>query len=74
MDKPRIFLGSSGKQQKLQYFTTRSETDPNINARTSGVYLRANAEDLSILDGQDDRQRAELIAQRLAQWKSSANA
>jgi hypothetical protein len=56
------------------YFTTRSETDPKVNARTSGVYLRADPEDLSILDGRDDRRRAELLAERLAQWKSSANA
>jgi hypothetical protein len=56
------------------YWTTRSETDPNVHARTSGVYLRANPEDLSILDGRDDRRRAELIAERLAQWKSSTNA
>jgi hypothetical protein len=52
------------------YFTTRSETDSKINARTSGVYLRADAEDMSILDGHDDRQRAELIAERLRRWKS----
>jgi Predicted nucleotide-binding protein containing TIR-like domain len=56
------------------YWTTRSETDPRLNARTSGLYLRAEAEDLSILDGRDDPRRAELIAQRLAQWKASANA
>jgi hypothetical protein len=56
------------------YFTTRSDTDPKVNARTSGVYLRANPEDMSILDGHDDRQRAELIAERLTQWKSSTNA
>src|SRR5262245_4042841 len=56
------------------YFTTRSESDPTIHARTSGVYLRANPEDTSILDGPDDRQRAELIAGRLTQWKASANA
>jgi len=56
------------------YFTTRSDTDPRVNARTSGVYLRANPEDLSILDGRDDRQRAELLAERLAQWKASTNA
>ena len=24
------------------YFTTRSDTDPSVNARTSGVYLRAD--------------------------------
>ena len=53
------------------YFTTRSE---NVNARTSGVYVRAHSEDMSILDGGDDRQRAELIAERLRHWKSITNA
>jgi hypothetical protein len=52
------------------YFTTRSETHPEINARTSGVYLRADPEDTSILDGRDDGKRAELIAERLRNWKS----
>jgi hypothetical protein len=32
------------------YWTTRSDTHPEVNARTSGFYLRANPEDLSILD------------------------
>ena len=52
------------------YWTTRADRDPNVNARTSGVYLRAEPTDLSILDGRDDRQRAELIAERLRDWKS----
>lgn len=56
------------------YWTTRSDTDPTISARTSGVFLRAHPEDLRILDGRDDRQRAELIAERLRHWKSIANA
>ncbi len=56
------------------YFTTRSDTDPNVNARTSGVYLRAEPGDLSILDGRDDQQRAALIAERLRNWKSITNA
>src|SRR5438876_3190327 len=56
------------------YFTTRSDTHPKVNARTSGVYLRADPEDMSILDGRDDRRRAELIAQRLRHWKSITNA
>jgi hypothetical protein len=38
------------------------------------VYVRANSEDLSVLDGQDDRKRAELIADRLTDWKSRTNA
>jgi len=29
---------------------------------------------MSILDGSDDQRRAELIAERLAQWKSITNA
>jgi len=56
------------------YWTTRSGTDPALNARTSGVYLRADAEDLSILDGRDEHKRAELIAERLSHWKSIASA
>jgi hypothetical protein len=56
------------------YFTTRSETHPKVNARTSGVYLRADPEDISILDGRDDRKRGELIAERLRHWKSISSA
>ena len=56
------------------YWTTRSESDRKINARTSGVYLRAEPGDISILDGRDDQQRAQLIAERLRHWKSIANA
>jgi Predicted nucleotide-binding protein containing TIR-like domain len=56
------------------YFTTRSDTPPKINTRTSGVYLRADPGDMSILDGRDDRQRAALIAERLRDWKSITNA
>jgi hypothetical protein len=56
------------------YWTTQSDTDPGVNARTSGVYSRANPEDLSILDGRDDQKRAELIAERLTQWKAGTNA
>jgi hypothetical protein len=55
------------------YFTTRSDSDPNVNARTSGVYLRADPDDMTILDGRDDQKRAELIAERLRHWKSLLN-
>jgi hypothetical protein len=50
------------------YFITRSDADPNVNARTSGVFLRADADDLSVLDGRDGK-RVELIAERLRNWK-----
>ena len=55
------------------YFTTRADTQPGLNARTAGVYWRADPEDLSVLDGRDDRKRAELIAERLSQWKAMKN-
>ena len=55
------------------YWTTRSDKSPELNARTSGVYLRADPEDASILDGDDDQKRAELIAERLKRWKSVAS-
>ena len=55
------------------YWITRSDIDTSLNIRTSGVYMRADSEDLSVLDGRDDHQRAELIAQRLKDWKSMTN-
>ena len=56
------------------YWITRSDGQPHINARTSGVYLRANPEDMSIMDGRDERRRSELIAERLTDWKATTNA
>ena len=56
------------------YWTTRSDRDPALNARTAGVYLRADPSDLQVLDGGSEEERAELIAQRLREWKSAANA
>ena len=55
------------------YWITRSEADPTLNARTSGVYLRADASDLAVLDGRDNDARAALIAERIQDWKSIAN-
>src|SRR3954469_17548642 len=56
------------------YWTTRSDRDPAVNARTAGVYLRADSSDLQVLDGGSEDERAALIAQRLGEWKSAANA
>jgi hypothetical protein len=55
------------------YWTTRSETDPNIHERTSGIYLRADPSDMRILEGEDLAARVELIGRRLAEWKAIAN-
>ena len=56
------------------YWTTRAEASPELNARTSGVYLRADPADLDVLDGNDDRGRAQLISERLQRWRSIASA
>ena len=52
------------------YWTTRAETGPKVNARTSGIYLRADPDDLTVMDGRDDHKRAALIADRLLHWRS----
>ncbi|HEX6670539.1 MAG TPA: TIR domain-containing protein [Gemmatimonadales bacterium] len=56
------------------YFTTRAANDPAVNARTAGVFWRAEPGDMSVMDGPDDRQRAELILERLGRWKALTNA
>ena len=55
------------------YWTTRSDRDAELNARTAGVYLRADPADLGVLDGGSEEERAQLIGQRLQEWKSAAN-
>ena len=55
------------------YWTTRAANNPEVNERTAGVYWRADPEDMSVMDGPDDRRRAELIAQRLERWKTISN-
>jgi hypothetical protein len=55
------------------YFITRAAADRDVNERTSGVYWRADPEDVGIMDGRDDRKRTVLIAERLEQWKSVRN-
>ncbi|MGB8279474.1 MAG: hypothetical protein WCE74_00790 [Pseudolabrys sp.] len=56
------------------YFTTRADLDPNVNARTAGVYWRADPGDISILDDRDDQKRAALIGEQLKRCKSFRNA
>jgi hypothetical protein len=55
------------------FWTTRSDADLSLNAKTSGVYLRAEPEDLAVLDGRDNRARAALIAERIEDWQSIVN-
>src|SRR5262249_34709559 len=56
------------------YWTTRADANSELNARTSGVYLRADPADLDVLDGNDDKARAELISERVKRWKAIASA
>src|SRR6188508_1357856 len=39
------------------YWTTRSDRDPALSARTSGVYLRADPSDLQLLEGDNEQER-----------------
>jgi hypothetical protein len=52
------------------YWITRSEVDLQLHERTSGVYLRADPGDMQVLDGGDAQARADLLGQRLREWKS----
>jgi len=55
------------------YWITRSDVDLALHERTSGVYLRAKPTDMATLDRGDAGSRAELLAQRLREWKAIAN-
>jgi len=55
------------------YWTTRSDADPTLNARTSGVYLRAEPNDVAVVDGRDNHARAALITERIRDWQAIAN-
>jgi hypothetical protein len=56
--------------------STRStpRAQPQVNARTAGVYLRAAPEEMSVMDGPDHRQRSDLIAERLRHWEGVRSA
>jgi hypothetical protein len=56
------------------YWTTLADTNSGVNARTAGVFWRAEQGDIETLDGRDDERRADLITERLEQWKSVTKA
>lgn len=55
------------------YWITRSESDPTLNIRTSGVYLRAEPQDAEVMDGSDLKHRVATIAEKLDDWRAIAN-
>jgi hypothetical protein len=56
------------------YWITRSDRDPGLHARTSGIYVRADRADLDMLDSGSAEERAQLIARRLEEWKDAQTA
>ncbi len=56
------------------YWITRSDRDQGLYARTAGVYFRADPGHLQVLESGTEEERAKLIAERLEEWKSAANA
>ena len=77
-DSPQLYgtgeIRVDSAERASGYWTTRADKRPEVDVRTSGVYWRADSEDMSILDGRDDQKRAELIAERLRNWGSFKNA
>lgn len=55
------------------YYATRADGERAYHAKTAGIYLRADPEDLAVLDGNDPDARSALIASRLDQWKATLN-
>jgi hypothetical protein len=55
------------------YWTTRADGSDAVNARTSGIYFRADPGDKVVLDGNDAAERAALIERRLEEWQALAN-
>ena len=62
------------RRSRAGYFTTRAGNDPETERADGRCLLARRSRDMSILDGRDDRQRAELIAERLRRWKSISSA
>ena len=78
VDCPQLYgtgeIRMESAERASGYWTTRADKHPEVDGRTSGDYLRADPEDMSILDGRDDRKRAELIAEQMSHWKSIKSA
>jgi hypothetical protein len=78
VDCPQLYGTAEIRMESAErasgYWTTRADKQPEVDARTAGVYLRADPEDMNILDGRDDRRRAELIAEQMRYWKSIKSA
>lgn len=77
-DVPQLYGTAEFRTESAErasgYWTTHADIHPEVHVPTSGVFWRADPEDLSILDGRDEKKRAQLIAMRLRDWKSTKTA
>jgi hypothetical protein len=55
------------------HWTTKSSGGKRLQAKTSGIFLRADPGDRAALDGHDPDARAALIERRLAEWRAAGN-
>jgi CAP12/Pycsar effector protein, TIR domain len=55
------------------HWTTMSPGGERLQAKTSGIFLRADPGDKAVLDGDDPDARAALIERRLAEWRAAGN-
>jgi CAP12/Pycsar effector protein, TIR domain len=55
------------------HWTTSSPGGEHLEAKTSGIFRRADPGDRAVLDGTDPAARAMLIERRLAEWKAAGN-
>ena len=44
-----------------------------FHAKTSGIYVRSDPTDMTVLDGEDPARRLALIQQRLQEWMAAVN-
>ena len=56
--------------QATGYFITRVDSMPEMNSRTSGVFWRADDDDITIMESRDNQKRIDLIARQLEHWRS----
>jgi hypothetical protein len=55
------------------HWTTSSPGGERLQAKTSGIFVRADPRDRTVLDGDDPDARAALIERRLAEWRAAGN-
>jgi CAP12/Pycsar effector protein, TIR domain len=55
------------------YIVTRANAPEHFHVKTSGIYLRADAGDKTVLDSTDAAERAALLQRRIGEWRALAD-